>query len=180
MIYPNYSLRLTAKQNSVYSFRTGFLTRLVTFDVNQWTKITAKLHSDLFDQNLLIFPVDLISNKWSFFVAVALPYVGKKTLKTPMLCHFDPIGSSVDEAAITTMSEKIRQLLNIMWRNKFSSKVDKIENPFNKRTLPLKCLKGEHIGIASILFHLCGNLSKLDKFPPNLMNVRSFEIDDQF
>lgn len=96
-----------------------------------------------------------------------------------MLCHFDPIGSSVDEAGITTMSEKIRQLLNVMWRNKFSSKVDKIENPFNKRTLPLKCLKGEHIGIALILFHLCGNLSKLDKFPPNLMNVRSSEIDDQ-
>ena len=154
MIHQNYSLRLTAKQNSVYSFRTGFLTRLITFDVNQWTKITAKLHSDLLDQNLLIFPVDLISNKWSFFVAVALPYVGKKTLKTPMLCHFDPIGSSVDETAITTMSEKIRQLLNVMWRNKFSSKVDKIENPFNRRTLPLRSFKGEHSGIALILFHL--------------------------
>ena len=152
MIFQNYSLRLTAKQNSVYSFRTGFLTRLVTFEVNQWTKITAKLHSDLLDQNLLIFPVDLISNKWSLFVAVALPYVGKKSLKTPMLCHFDPTGNNVDEAAITTMSEKIRQLLNVMWRNKFSLKVDKIENPFNKRTLPLRCFKGEQSGMALIVW----------------------------
>ena len=31
-------------------------------------------------QKLLIFLVDLISNKWSLFVAVALPYVGKKSL----------------------------------------------------------------------------------------------------
>jgi hypothetical protein len=136
---------LTAKQSGVYSFRTGFLTQLVTFEVNKWAKITAKLDSDLLDQNLLIFPVDLISNKWSLFVAVALPYAGKKSLKTPMLCHFDTIGSIVDEAAIQTMSEKIRQVLNVLWRNKFSLKVDKIENPFNKRTLPLKCFKGEHI-----------------------------------
>ena len=69
-----------------------------------------------------------------------------------MLCHFDPTGNNVDEAAITTMSEKIRQLLNVMWRNKFSLKVDKIENPFNKRTLPLRCFKGEQSGMALIVW----------------------------
>jgi hypothetical protein len=48
------------------------------------------------------------------------------------------------------MGDKIRQLLNVLWRNKFSAKVDKIENPFNKRSLPLKCFKGENIVIVLI------------------------------
>jgi hypothetical protein len=48
------------------------------------------------------------------------------------------------------MSDKIRQLINVLWRNKFSAKVDKIENPFNKRSLPLKCFKGENIVIVLI------------------------------
>ena len=48
------------------------------------------------------------------------------------------------------MSDKIRQFLNVLWRNKFSAKVDKIENPFNKRSLPLKCFKGENIVIVLI------------------------------
>ncbi len=48
------------------------------------------------------------------------------------------------------MGDKIRQLLNVLWRNEFSAKVDKIENPFNKRSLPLKCFKGENIVIVLI------------------------------
>ena len=137
----------------MYSFRTGFLPQLVTFEVNKWPKIIAKLHSDLLEQRLLFFPVDLISTKWSLFVVVALPYVGKNSSKTPMLCHFSPIGPIFDEAAIATMSEKIRQVLNVLWQNKFSSKVDKIENPFNKRTLPLRCFKGEYTDISFIMYY---------------------------
>lgn len=70
-----------------------------------------------------------------------------------MLCHFSPIGPIFDETAIATMSEKIRQVLNVMWQNKFRTKVDKIENPFNKRTLPLRCFKGEYTDISFIMYY---------------------------
>jgi hypothetical protein len=79
------------------------------------------------EQNLLFFPIKLFSNEWSLFVIVALPYVGKKSLITPMLCYFDPIGSNCNNADIITISMKIRQLLNVLWQNTFRSKVDKIE-----------------------------------------------------
>lgn len=146
-------------------------------EVNQWSKISAKLHADLLDQALLIFPVLLISNKWSLFVAVALPDVGKKTLKMPMLCHLDPIGSHDEDTAITIMSEKIRQLLNVMWQNKFRLKVDKIDNPYNKRSLPLRCFKGEP-KYRLCIFLFVWIFIQIRKIPANIITVHSFAIDD--
>ncbi len=138
-----YSYRFTAEHNTTYSFRTGLLTQLLALDVNQWTKITTKLHSDLLEQNLLFFPIKLSSNEWSLFVIVANPYIEKKSFTTPMLCYFDPVDRNGDNADITNMSVKIRQLLNVLWQNKFHSKVDKIENPFNKQSLPLRWFSGK-------------------------------------
>jgi hypothetical protein len=117
-------------------------------------KITAKLHSDLMEQNLLFFPIKLFFNEWSLFVIVALPCIGKKSSIKPMLCNLDPIGNNGDNADTRTMSVKIRQLLNVLWQNKFRSKVDKIENPFNKRSLPLRCFKGMNIFITLIKSYL--------------------------
>jgi hypothetical protein len=57
------------------------------------------------EQNLLIFLVNLISNKWSLFVAVALPYFGKKSSMTPMLCNFDPIGGIFDPDKLSGAGE---------------------------------------------------------------------------
>ena len=133
-------------------------------EFQHWSKITAKLHSDVMSKNLLFFPVKLFSNEWSLFVAVALPCIGKKSFVTPTLCYFDSIGCNNDNGSVITMSDQIRQLLNVLWRNKFSAKVDKFENPFNKRTLPLKCFKGENIVIV-LIKSFCGNFSKMEKYP---------------
>ncbi len=90
---------------------------------------------------MLFFPIKLFRDQWSLFVAVALPYFGPKGRIVPMLYYFDPSGSYGDHADVLHRSNKIQQLLNLLWRQKFSSKVDKFNNPFNKRSLPLKCLK---------------------------------------
>ena len=94
---------------------------------------------------MLFFPIKLFRDQWSLFVAVALPYFGTKGRKVPMLYYFDPSGSYGNHADVLHRSNKIRQLLNLLWRQKISSKVDKFDNPFNKRSLPLKCFKGETI-----------------------------------
>jgi hypothetical protein len=137
-----YSYRFTAEHKLTYSFRTGFLTQLLALDVNQWTKIITKLRSDLLELNLLFFPIKLSSNEWSLFVIVAILHIRKKCLTTPMLCYFDPVGRNGD-ADITNTSVKIRQLFNVLWQNKFHSKVDKIENPFNKGSLSLRWFSGK-------------------------------------
>ncbi len=77
-----------------------------------------------------------------------------------MLCYFDPVRSNANEHVILNMSMKIIQLLNVMWQNKFGSKLDKIENPFSKRSLPLWCPKGKNIIIVlndTLLFEKCPN-----------------------
>ncbi len=88
---------------------------------------------------MLFFLIKLFRDQWSLFVAVALPYFGTKGRKVPMLYYFDPSGSYGDHADVLHRSNKIRQLLNLLWCQKFSSKVDKFDNPFNKRSLPLCC-----------------------------------------
>jgi hypothetical protein len=96
---------------------------------------------------MMFFPIKLFRDQWSLFVVVALPYFGKRGRKVPMLYYFDPSGSYGNHADVVDRSNKIQQLLNLLWRQKISSKVDKFENPFNKRSLPLKCFKGETIFI---------------------------------
>jgi hypothetical protein len=73
----------------------------------------------------------------------------------PIKLYLDPIGNNGNNADIITVSVKIRQLLNVLWQNKFRSKVDKIENPFSKRSLPLRCcFKGKSIFITLIKSYL--------------------------
>jgi hypothetical protein len=92
---------------------------------------------------MLFFPIKLFRDVWSLFVVVALPYFGTKGPKVPMLYYFDPSGSYGNDADVLDKGNRIRVLLNLLWSQKFRSKVDKIDNPFNKRSLPLKCFKGE-------------------------------------
>ncbi len=147
-----------------FSFCTGFLTQLVACEIKEWKKVTTKLNADVIQQNLLFFLIKLISNNWSLFVVIALPYIGKNNTFTPMLCYFDPFRSNADKHVILNMSMKIRQLLNVMWQNKFGSKLDQIENPFSKRSLPLWCPKGKNIIIVSNDTLLC--------IFPNLKNIQ--------
>ena len=82
-----------------------------------------------------------------------------------------------------------------LWSQKFRSKVDEIDNPFNKRSLPLKCFKGEAILIllfrefykigkipwnSHIVLLLCWIISrefyKFGKFPWNSVKVRAIPL----
>jgi hypothetical protein len=144
-----YLHRLTATAKGAFSFQTGFLTQFLARETNHWTKGVTKLNTDLLQQNLLFFPIKLFGNQWSLFVAIALPCIGKNNTFTPMFYYLDPAGNKGNQDVITKMSIKIQHLLNIMWQSKFGSKVDKIENPFSKRSLPLWCPKGKNCDIVS-------------------------------
>ncbi len=67
------------------------------------------------------------------------------------------------------MSMKIRQLVNVMWQNKFGSKIDKIKNPISKRSISLRCPKGKNIIIVlndtlSCIFFQILKISKITYF----------------
>ncbi len=134
--------RFAAKQNGMFYFRTGFLTQLLACESIQWCKVLDNVHSDLLGQNMF-FPIKLFQDELSLFVVVALPYFWKKGPKVPMLYYFDPIGSYCDEADVLDKGNRIQVLLNLLWGQKFRSKVNKNDNLLNKRSLPLKCFKGE-------------------------------------
>jgi hypothetical protein len=101
-------------------------------------------------EKLVVFSNQLDQQQLAlFFVVIALPYIGKNNTFTPMLCYFDPVRSNANEHVILNMNMKTRQLFNVMWQNKFGSKLDKIKKPFSKRSLPLWCPKGKNIIIVS-------------------------------
>jgi hypothetical protein len=158
--------RFTAKQNGTFYLRTGFLTQLLACESIQWCKVLDNVYSDLLGQNMLFFPIKLLRDEWSLFVVVALPYFGKRGPKVPMLYYFDPIGSFGDEADVLDKGNRIRVLLILLWRQKFRSKVDKIDNPFNKRSLPLKCFKSE-----SNYHPFFWEFSKFRKIPSNSLKL---------
>ncbi len=101
-------------------------------------------------QSMVVFPIQLFKNKWSLFVVASLPWVGKNSTIKPMLCYLDLVGRNSYAPKILHMNNKIRQILNVIWRNKFMSKVDKVKNPYNHRSLPLSCVKG------STILSICG------------------------
>ncbi len=68
------------------------------------------------------------------------PILGKKDLRYQCCTILISYG---DEADVLDKGNRIQVLLNLLWRQKFRSKVNKIYNSFNKRSLPLKCFKGE-------------------------------------
>ena len=101
-------------------------------------------------RSMVVFPIQLFKNEWSLFVVALLPWVGKNSTIKPMLCYLDLVGRNSSVPKILHMSSKIRQILNVIWCNKFMSKVDKVENPYNHRSLLLNCVKG------STILSICG------------------------
>ena len=148
----NINHRFSAKHTGTYNFRTGFLTQLLLLEPNQWDQVINNFNSDLLGKDILIFPVKMMNDVWSLFAVVALPYFGNTGVHVPILYYFSPNGTFGNDEDIIDKSNRIRVLLNIIWRDKFNSKVDKIENPFNKRSLPLKCVKGK-CGYIYLLFN---------------------------
>jgi hypothetical protein len=134
-------------KTETYSFCTSFLAQLVACNLSQWSNITSKLYSDVLMRSMVVFPIQLFKDKWSLFIVASLPWVGKNSTIMPMICYIDFAGRNSYDSKILHMSNKIRQILNVIWRNKYRSKVDKIENPYNHRSLPLRCVNGTILSI---------------------------------
>jgi hypothetical protein len=45
---------------------------------------------------LVVLPNQVVQRSMVLFVAIALPFIGKKYPLSPILCYFDPVGSNGD------------------------------------------------------------------------------------
>jgi hypothetical protein len=73
-----------------------------------------KQYSDVLMQSMVVFPIQFFKDEWSLFVVAALPWVGKNSNITPMLCYIDLVGKNSYNSKILHMSNKIRQILNVI------------------------------------------------------------------
>jgi hypothetical protein len=96
-----------------------------------------KLEVDVFQQNMLFIPVQMLGNQTSIFIVIDVKNNGQSKSNPPILCYLDPTGKSGDQDFVTNISHKICLVLNVMWQSKFDTRVDLIQNPFSKRSLPL-------------------------------------------
>ena len=103
-----------------------------------------KLDVNVFEQNILFLPTQVLQNQTSIFIIFALQNYGKNKQNPPILCYLDPTEKNVNQESVKNIGNKIRLFLNIMWQVEFGGKVDSIQNPFSKRSLPLWCPKGEY------------------------------------
>ncbi len=136
--------RFTSTVKRVFSFRTGFLTQLLARKSKNWAEIVTKLEVNLFQQNMLFLPIQILRNQTLIFVFIAEQNNGLNQHNPSILCYLDPTRKNDDQDFVRNISHKICLFLNMMWRSKFGAKIDMIQNPFSKRSLPLWCPKGEY------------------------------------
>jgi hypothetical protein len=129
--------------NGVFSFWTCFLTQLLARESKNWAEIVTKLEAGLFQQDIFFLPIQILHNQTSIFIVIAEQNNGLNQHKPSILCYLDPTGKNGDQDYVTHISHKICLFLNVLWQSKFGKKVDIIQNPFSKRSLPLWCPKGE-------------------------------------
>ncbi len=99
----------------VFSFRTGFLTQLLARESQNWAEIATKLEVDLFQQNMLFLPIQILLNQTSIFIVIAEQNNGLNQRKPSILCYLDPTGKNGDQDFVTNISHKICLFLNVMW-----------------------------------------------------------------
>jgi hypothetical protein len=93
---------------------------------------------------MLFLPIQILRNQTSVFIAIAEQNNENNQRNPSILCYLDPTGKNGDQDVVRNISHKICLFLNVMWQSKFGAKVDIIQNPFSKRSLPLWCPKGEY------------------------------------
>jgi hypothetical protein len=76
----------------VFSFRTGFLTQLLAHESKNWAEIITKLEVNLFQQNMLFLPIQILRNQTSIFIVIAEQNNGLNQHNPSILCYLDPIG----------------------------------------------------------------------------------------
>jgi hypothetical protein len=76
----------------VFSFRTGFLTQLLARESKNWAEIVTKLEVNLFQQNMLFIPIQILCNQTSIFIVIAEQNNGLNQHNPSILCYLDPTG----------------------------------------------------------------------------------------
>jgi hypothetical protein len=76
----------------VFSFQTGFLTQLLARESQNWAEIVTKLEVNLFQQNMLFLPIQILRNQTSIFIVIAEQNNGLNQRKPSILCYLDPTG----------------------------------------------------------------------------------------
>ena len=74
----------------VFLFQTGFLTQLLAHESKNWADFVTKLEVDLFQQNMLFLPIQILRNQTSIFIVIAEQNNGLNQHNPSILCYLDP------------------------------------------------------------------------------------------
>jgi hypothetical protein len=69
----------------VFSFWIGFLTQLLAPESNHWAEIMTKLEVDVFQQNMLFFPIQMLGIRLQFSLLL-LCKIMDRTKATHQIC----------------------------------------------------------------------------------------------
>ena len=131
----------------IHSFSCQFFDKLTLYPSDVWVKIVTRMNLDVFQFKVLVIP-SMQDNHKLLFVVLGLQNVlncGKNMGNCDHSCiiHLEVGKQVMNQSLVSITANKIRLLMNMLYRTHVGQENDKTLNPFSTRMMPLRWPEGE-------------------------------------
>jgi hypothetical protein len=124
----------------IRSFSCQFFDKLTLYPCDVWVKIVTRINLNVFQFKVLVIP-SMQDNRKSLFVVLGLQNVlncGKNMGNCDHSCiiHLKVGEQFMNQSLVSITANKIRLLMNMLYRTQVGQENDKTLNPFSTRMMP--------------------------------------------
>jgi hypothetical protein len=134
--------RMTSGKSFIHSFNCQFFDRLTSYPSDVWVIIVARMNVNVFQYKLLVIPSTQDNHKL-LYVVLGLHNVldcDKNIGDCDHTCiiHLEVGKHVMNHSLVSITPNKIRLLMNMLYRTHIGQENDKIVIPFRTRLMPLR------------------------------------------
>jgi hypothetical protein len=138
---------MTSGKSFIHSFSCQFFDKLTSYPSDVWMKIVTQMNVNVFHYKVLVIP-STQDNHRLMFVVLGLQDVlncGKNIGNCDQSCiiHLEVGKQVMNKSLVSITANKIRLLMNMLYRAQVGQENDKSVNPFSTRMMPLRQPEGE-------------------------------------
>jgi hypothetical protein len=139
--------RMTSGKSFIHSFKCQFFDRLTSYPSDVWVKIVARMNVNVFQYKLLVIPSTQDNHKL-LYVVLGLHNVldcSKNISDCDHTCiiHLGVGKQVMNHSLVSITANKIRLLMNMLYRTRVGQENDNTANPFSTRLMPLRWPESE-------------------------------------
>ncbi len=138
---------MTSGKSFIHSFNCQFFDKLTLYHCDVWVKTVTRMNLNVFQFKVLVIP-SMQDNHKLLFVVLGLQNVlscGKKIGNREHSCiiHLEVGKQVMNQSLVSITANKVRLLMNMLYRTHVGQENDKTLNPFSTRMMPLRWPEGE-------------------------------------